>query len=767
MSNGQVAPDFPGQPLQLTNLLQLLRLRWLFIVGMALLTLIIVTPIILSLAPRYSAAAIVTFDQRINSVTDADAVLSKLSGNSATVQAQLQTLRSRSFLSRVIAKERLENDPAYNTRLQNDDAEGDFLTTWSARAESWLSSVAAWFSTIASTTDPDTVEQDVREEIAADLLSQEVNLAEVSDQDSAQDAPDAIIDGLLRALTVSQVGGAPAIRIEFRSTVPQQTARIANAIADTYIEDLLNTKFEATETASRFLSDRVTELRGQLQAADTAAAQYRLNNSSVETGQAPSTMDQQLGALSAELVAARMSLAEQVAKAGRIRDLQQEGRSVEVTQVADSPLIAQLRAEQNTLQRQEAELSSRYGPRHPRMVDLESQKQDLQRKIAEEVGRITRTASNEIQMAQAKVTSLEQSMNVLEKAVVGRNQSLVTLKQLEERAASTRTLYEAALLRFEQVKDREQIQRPDARVLSYAAVPRQRDFPPSRALMLAVMVPASLFLGFFALVLREFLANGFRTSAHVEQILALPVLAMAPEMRGKKTRSIINIVNDKPCSSYAESIRGIQLGLCLPDVDRSPKVILVTSSMPREGKSTVAMSLARSAARNGKKVVLVDCDLRRPSVLTMARSGKVSKGLVQALLGKESLENCLQKDPRSEVLLLGPETIVENPARLLGSIEMENLIRELRASADLVIIDSAPLLPVNDTKLLVRLVDTMLLIVRWEKTPRNAAAAAARSLFDLHAPIAGVVMTRADPRQYYAYSYGLSHYSSYAQYYRD
>lgn len=396
-----------------------------------------------------------------------------------------------------------------------------------------------------------------------------------------------------------------------------------------------------------------------------------------------------------------------------------------------------------------------------------SQKADLTRKIAEEAGRITRAASNDVDMAKAKVASLLQGIALLERAVAGRSQSLTTLKQLEERAASARSLYEASLTRFQQVDDREAVQRPDARILSSAAVPRTPNFPPRKELMFGIAIPASLFLGFLAALLKELLGGGFRTSSQVEQTLALPVLAATPEMRRRRKSSVIDIVNEHPLSSYAEAMRGIQFGLTLPDIARQPKVILLTSAMPKEGKSSVALSLARLVARSGKKVVLMDCDFRRPSVRKMVGVSGIKKGLVSALLGRESVQDCFHKDQSSDVLILVPETIVENPAALLGSAEMENLVLELRGLADWIIIDSAPLLPVNDTKLLVPLVDTALMLVRWEKTPRNAAIAAARILYDLHAPVAGVVITRAESKQYYAYNYGFKNYGSYARYCSD
>ena len=743
--------------LQLTNVLHMLRRRWKLIFGVALLPLVVATAFILSLTPRYSAEAIVSLDQRTNTVIDADAVLSKLSGDAATVQAQLQILTSRSFLSRVIDKTQLASRYYPLDQSNSDSPLIDFAPTW---LTSWFKPDDPIKTRIEST-------QTAEEAVPAERSKQEIDSTSKISAEEAQTAKDAAIDDVLSALTVSPVGVSSAIRIEFRAYDPYLAAELANLIAQTYIEDQLNAKFEATDAASNFLSDRINDLEAEVQAADAAVARFRSTNDVLAVGQGPSSADQQLGALNSELVLAKLNLNEQIAKVERIRELEQTGRSVDITQVVDSPLIAQLRTEESDLQRLEAELSSKYGPRHPRIIDLQSQKTDLQRKITGEVSRIARAASSEVNITRTKVASLEQNLKALERTMAGRNLSVSRLKQLEEHAASARSLYETSLTRLEQIKDREEIQRPDARILSSAAVPRERSFPPNKLLMFGLAAPASLFLGFLAAVARELRLSGFRTSAQLERSLTLPVLAVAPEVKSRKARrSVTNIVNDRPYSSFAESIRGIQLGLSPPDV-RPPKVILVTSAIPQEGKSTVALSLARSAARNGQKVVLLDCDFRRSNLLAAVRIDELQKGLVAILLNRENVEHCFQKDPESSVLLLAPETSVDNPASLLGSVEMENLVRDLRGLADLIIIDSAPLLPVNDTKLLLRWIDTTLFVVRWEKTPRNAAIAAVRSLFDLRAPIAGIVVTRADSREYYAYTYGLKDYSNYARYYRD
>ena len=268
-------------------------------------------------------------------------------------------------------------------------------------------------------------------------------------------------------------------------------------------------------------------------------------------------------------------------------------------------------------------------------------------------------------------------------------------------------------------------------------------------------------------MLVERLDAGFRTSLQVERLLGLPVLATLPEIRklGRKETSAADRVVEKPLSSFAEGVRGLKMGLVLSNVDDNPKVVVVSSSVPDEGKTTVAISLARLVARSGKKVVLIDGDLRRPSIAAMIGEKDVKRGIVEVLSGQASLEECCFKDPRSDLLILSSLGKIVSPPDLLGSVAMEQLIKKLRDDYDLVIIDSAPVLPVNDTKILARLADTVLFVIRWERTPREAAIGAARALGTLDTPIAGVVLARADSRRQHYYSYGYANYYSYRKYY--
>jgi capsular exopolysaccharide synthesis family protein len=328
-------------------------------------------------------------------------------------------------------------------------------------------------------------------------------------------------------------------------------------------------------------------------------------------------------------------------------------------------------------------------------------------------------------------------------------------------------MYEAFLSKLNQTQDQQGIQTPDARIISRAEVPDTPSYP-NKLLVIAVAVPGGLLLGLMFAFMMERLDSGFRTTYQVETMLGYPVLATIPEVfeseKGKPSYPADRIVN-RPMSSFSESIRGLHLALTLSNVDKQPKVVVVTSAVPGEGKSTIAVSLARLTARSGLKTVLIDADLRRPTLASAVGLQTPTCGILEAVLGSHSLDECLVKDPLSDVFVLPCAKRPISPSDLLSSQAMKNLIGTLAKTFDFVVIDSAPVLPVNDTKILSRSADTVLFVTRWEKTPREGVSNAIRSLADIHAPIAGIALARADMKRFQYYSYGYQDYESYNKYY--
>jgi capsular exopolysaccharide synthesis family protein len=718
----------PEFAFDLPALLGIVRARARIIVGTTLIVLTLSALLVFFvLQPKYTASAVVMIDKQKNQVFDVESVLSGITTDAVSIQNQLQILNSQSLLVRAAKKLGLDKTLPIMGGDQAPAQSKGLLNLWGLLGSSSVSML--------------------------------------TEAEKAARREQMLANGLRGGLSVSVRGTSSALQISYESPDRQEAARRANAIAEAYVEDQLNAKFEATQQATVWLADRLQELSGQVQASEAAVQQYKAENNITETSEGTSIIEEQLAQINGQLVIARSQLAEQEARYAQVASLQRSGRATDMAEVVASPLLAQLRVQEAEIERQEAELTTRYGPRHPKLLDLASQKTNLQAKIRDEVGRVVQSVGSDVAVARARVNSLQGSLNSLRADTGGENKARIKLAELEAAASSNRALYEAFLTRFKKTESQEDIQTPDARIISQAQVPAAPSYP-NKMRGLAVGALSGLFLGFLFALMAERLDAGFRTVKQVEQTLRLPVLATLPELKGKTIpATAADLVIDKPTSVFAESIRGLDMGLTVANVDKRPKVVLVTSSVPEEGKTTVAISLARHAVRSGKRVILIDGDLRRRNIANTLGLTGIKNGIVEAIIGSAPFESCITRDPRSELTILPAVKSSTNAPDLLASEAMANFVRGLREHYDLVIIDSAPLLPVNDTKVILRMVDSIIFVIRWERTARDAALAAVRTMNDFNGPIAGIALTRADTARYHYYSYGYYGYGAYNKYY--
>ena len=734
------APAEEGLHTSIMELWGILRMRFRMFVASAG-ALFVVLVLAALLAPRYyTGSARVMVDPRQTNIANLQQVLAGLPTDQSTILNQVQILQSRKLAGRVVDKLHLVEDPEFKPN------------GWSL-----LHLINPMTYVAPSVTD--SLSADQRQEYQREK----------------------VIDSFEDDLSVSQVQLSTSLAIEFSSHDPIKASRIANEIAQAYVEDQMNAKLEATQQATQWISARLGKLAQDARVAEAALQKYKTENHLTDVATQSGTgtisvLDQQIGAATTQLMQAQMDRAQAEATLARVRSMVNSGHAAEVSQVVSSPLITQLRQQQATLVQKQAEMSARYGSEHPKMLDLMAEQRDLSTKINEEIQRVVGTAANDVAVASAREAALRSSLKQLEGQSSEQGQARVQERELQANAVSTRALYDSFVDRMKQTEQEQTLQLPDSRIISGATIPEQASFPPMK-LVLGASLPLSLLFGLFVCLLLERLDHGFRTASRVEEALALPVLATLPEAMPSKSLAArsgdrvgdsgaASEVIDRPLSSFAEAIRGLQMGLSLWNVDQVPKIVVVTSALPGEGKTTTALSLARHVAQAGNKVLLIDGDLRRPGVQKTLGAEVTDVDLIDVLQGTSRVEDALTKDARSPLLLLPVTKHVKNAPDLLDSQALKRLLGQLRGVFDFIVIDSAPILPVNDTKILARLADAVVFVVRWETTPRNASADAIKLLRDQRAPLAGVVLSRADTKRlhYYSFGYGSYHYA-YSKYY--
>lgn len=647
---------FPGQafepPFGFSEMLRIAEARRTLVLRAAAAAMVLAVLALLLIPTRYSASAVVMLEPRKNNVTDASAVLSQTPTDPASLQNQIQILTSRDLAGKVVDRLGLESDPEFR-------ASGGLL----------------------SGADP-------------------------------KRARDRTIDNFLERLSVDTVGLSTSLAIRFASRDAEKAARIANGVADTYVADQVDAKHDATERATQWLIDRIQRLAVQVQASAEAVQRYKAEHNLNDTAEGGSLIGQQMGAISTQLVTARADLAQKQATYARVSQLVKSGHAADVSQAVASPLIVQLRAQESDLIQQEAELAARYGPKHPKMAEVESQRKNLDAKIAQEVRRVVETASNDVAVAGAQVASLEASLKGTERNAAEDNLARVKLKSLEANAVSTQSMYEAFVARLRATQDSAADQMPDARVISRAAVP---DAPngPRRLFVIAAAVPASLLLGLLAALIAE------RMEAGGTSFPALPVMARIPVSQGRLADAVV----ERPSSSAARAVNGLAHALLPPNV--TGRAILVAPVAPGDVQTDLAVAIARAAAQNGRRVVLIDGNFRHPRV-AHAIGVTNQKGLVAALTGRLRLSQCFFRDTRSAAIMLACSQGLPNPSQILASPAMAQLVAHLRGACDLVVIDAAPVLAANDAAQLARLSDVALLVSN--RTPRETLAQAMQEL---------------------------------------
>lgn len=725
VANGRQVTE-PDDGLDLASILQMLRRRWLVIASLFVVVTGIATVRVFQQTPIYQAEAVLMIDPRRTQVTDVESVLAGLPTEAAALRSQLDILQSPPLLGRVVERLNLYQHPALNTPPE--PGPWQRLTQW---------------------------------------LGDLVGLDDGSEAGTLQTPPPdketrrrQLVNQLRGALQPVYRGDSYTIRLRYSSPNASFAAEVVNAVADQYLVDQLEAKFEATRRANAWLSDRLEDLRAEVYAAELAVRDFRERNNIVQSGSSTVT-DQQLAQFNSQLVTAQVELSQ---AESRLRAAKAGNPSV-LRDVAGTTMLSELRSEAAELRSRQAELATRYGPRHPEMINIQSERQELEEKLDEETGRVIESLENEVVVARTKVNALQRAMDELRTSTQRAGRAEVELNELERNAESARVLYENFLARFKETRTQDELETPDARILSEAQVP---NVPASPNKQRAVMGGGAvgLMLGLLAAFGLERLDRGYRRSLQIERETGLPVLSVEPLVKGSMQPS--EYVVAKPFSSYAESQRTLRTALQFVDVDEPPKVVMVTSSVPQEGKTTLSLSLARASAMAGAKVLLVEADMRRPE-LSKAVGVEPSGVLKEVLAGSKRADEAIFKDPKTSAHLVFAGSGVASSAELLGSKRMAAFLQVARQRYDLVIVDTPPVLAVSDASAMAKSVDTTVFVVRWAETPRDTIKTALHQLELVGAAVAGIALTQVDPERQASYGYGEYgyYYSRYGEYYTD
>lgn len=687
------------------------------------------------LEPRYQASAKMIFNSQASNVVDVgQAVAVPVAGDN--LQNEMQVLQSTRLIERVVDELDLTDSQQFNPFIR--EREPGFLE-WAATQVTLPPELADMAYNLGLLEPPELEE--------APLDPEEVERFHKR----------VVVANVKSGLGLVPVQNSQVLNISYTSANPRTSALIVNTLADLYIIDQLDSKLEATRTATEWLSTRVDELQVGVQEAEEAVEVARAVQSA-EAGQSLEITQQQLAALTATLSNAKNEASFAETTYERLRDAILENRDYgAISAFRASSLIQSFRESQEQLLSQRANLLSSVDEEHPTVVRIDAQLAEITSNIDAEANRIVEATRSDWLVAQERQADLEAEVRDLEDKALEQSKQAVAIRQLEREAQARRTLYENFLSRQKETSAQEDLQTPDARVLTPAEIP----FGPLTTTVRrtqAMGLIAGALVGFGLIFLLEKLNNSFRSSNQLEDMVGLPVLGSVPAVGKRLSRAkVVRRFLDKPKSSLAEAIRSLRTSILFSNVDNPPKVVLFTSSLPREGKSTTALLMAMTSQQMGRSSIIVDCDLRLPALARVLATDDKKPGLLSLIEGTASLEEAITTDPDTGTKLLmtkpsEPRSSV-NAADLLSSKRFENLIKELSETYDRVILDAPPALVVADAKILSAYADAVVFAVRWDHTPHGAVLDGIKDLKSVNAPVAGTVLTLVNEKRAARYAY--------------
>lgn len=679
-----------------------------------------------SLPPVYRATATILVEANKPKIVSIEEVYSSLTSTLQYYQTQFEILKSRELAARLVRELKLAERPAFNPASQPP-----------AFYEKWL---------------------------PKGFLGQK--------QDAAAEPPEVAERRVIRAVQggigVQLVRNSQLIRVSFDSTDPELAAAVPNALAEVYIDADLESRMQMNRKASAFLTNQTAELKKKVAEAEQALQAFREREKIIDTKtQSQSGATRQVEELTTSLLDARRRRNEAEYAYQQVTALAQ-GKSQESLEslpaIQKYPVVLKLRETEAEAERRYTDASKRYGAEHPRMIAAESELKSARENARRGLASAVETVTREFESARANEAAIERTLAAAKGEIQNLNRKEFQLAALEREVATSHQFYDMFLQRYKETNITGEIQSPIARVVDPAIVPSSPSGP-NKHLIVGLSLLAALLTAISLALLLERLDNTIKTTHEVETRLGLPVLGVLNITRVQRGQQLERVFLEDPQTSFSEAIRTVRSGVMLSAIDSPKKIVLVTSSVPEEGKTTVAANLA-FALGQVKKTLLIDADMRRPKIgRVLGGAGSDLVGLSQLVSGEAPLERCVYPVAQGMQLHVLPAgRIPPNPLELLASHRFTEAMERLTAAFDAIVIDSPPVQLVSDALVLSNIATEVVYVVKADDTPYPLARMGIRRLRRVNAPILGVVLNQLDAikadRYYGEYSgYGRRYYN--------
>ena len=571
----------------------------------------------------------------------------------------------------------------------------------------------------------------------------------------------AAIDRLLAGLTISPIRSSQLVDVKYRSSDPRLAARVVNELVRQYIAQAEDDRGRLSQDATGWLTKQLATQRAQLETSELTLQKYREENDAVALDSPQNIVVQKLADLNGAVTRAKMDRIEKEAKYNQLVYIRDNGGDLDsFPAILASTYIQELKSELSTRQAERQQLRQRFGEKHPAMVKLATAIDAAQAKLHVEIANVIEAVRNEFLAAASQERSLTEALNSQKSTALAQNRKEIEYGVLQREVTTNRQIYEGLLQRAKEAGISGELQASNIRVVDEAEVPRTPVLPHHRSdLMFGLAVAIALAIS-FAIGLEQ-LDNRIKTPDEIATHLKLPCLGLVPRLSLKKLNGAPLINNGVP-ANFSEAFKGVRSNVQFSSVHEGSRSLVVASTGPSEGKTLVSTNLAIALAQMGQRVILIDADMRRPTVHEMLGESQ-EPGLSNVLVGNADPSSVVRRSSVPGLWVLPAGRIPPNPAELLASARFRVFLTKLGEKFDWVILDSPPVMAVTDASVLAHSANGVIFVVGAEMVARGAAQVAVRQLVAAEGKLLGAVLNRVnlDGNRYYYANYYRREYASY------
>lgn len=726
--------EFKSEKNEVIDLMPLAKTIWRKkwgILSIVILTMLLASLVTMSINPTYRATATMQIDQQEAQVVSIEKIYG-INDSNEYLQTQFELLKSRALAERVVKELKLTTHKDFDPR----------------QAEPPMFDIKGMI-----------IDFDIHNLIPG-LLPEDF-----SEDKQPTDAQvfDRVVRTFMSKITIEPIRKSQLVKISVDMHDRKLAAQAANALGHNYISSQLDAEMEASITATNWMNERLVELKNNLQESENKLQAFKDKEGLIDVDGIVTVTADELSAINNRLVDARAKLAEIQSQHQQVKSIDKADwqKLSSMPAVLSNRLIQQFKTEEARAKAKVDELSKRYGKRHPTMQAALSELASAQASLKSQVEQVVASIKRQYQIASANVWSLKKSVEANKSEIQDISRNEFKLRELQRDIASNRAIFDTFMNRLKETTATADIESTNARIVDSAVVPGWPIKPNTKMIVILFGVLAGLIAVFLTIVL-YILNNTFKSTEEVETKLNLPVLGILPVIKKVKEVSVAQTFHKNADKIFAECIRTIRTSVMLSSIDKHQKIVMVTSSIPGEGKSTTSINIA-DAIGQMEKTLLLEADMRRPTVSKVLNLMPGTPGLANLIAGNATYEECVH-ELYGGIDAIAAGVVPPNPLELLASDRFKEVIRELEGKYERIIIDCPPVSAVSDAVLLSTIAESVIFVIQSDSTDQKVVQKSVGTLLQNNAPIRGVILNKVDIQKSKKQGYTYNGYYDYYGY---